>query len=171
MRSLVVTVGSTRFDALIEALGKDLERFREMISLFQLDEIIIQYGKCEASIYNRLSKLPNVRLVDYLPPAEMAHLLSRAVIVIAHGGAGTAFEVLRANKQNLERFLMIENPSLMDSHQGELIDGLIGLGCPVIRGQLDDIFGSIADSVPSGHSSLPEPNTDILAQILTEAIK
>lgn len=171
MRSLVVTVGSTRFDALIEALGRDLERFQEMISLFQLDEIVIQYGKCEQSIVNRLARLPNVRLVDYLPPAEMAYLLSQATIVIAHGGAGTAFEVLRANKQNLERFLMIENPTLMDSHQGELIDGLVALGCPVIRGRLDDIFGSIANQIPTGHFQLPEPNTEILAQILTDAIK
>ncbi len=165
MRSLLVTVGSTRFDDLIEALSGNLERFKEMISLFQIEQVTIQYGKCEASVLRPFKSVQNVRLVDYLPPSEMTALLASATVVIAHGGAGTAFELLRSNKQ-IERFVMVENPGLMDSHQSELIDVLIAMGCPVIRGSIEDIYNSVADAVPVKQFNLPSSNSKVLISIL-----
>ena len=160
-----MTVGSTRFDDLIGALSQDLERFKEMISLFQIESVTIQYGKCSSSLLQPFKTLSIVRLVDYLPPSEMTALLASASVVIAHGGAGTAFELLRSNKQ-IERFVMVENPSLLDSHQSELIDGLIAMGCPVIRGSLDEIYDSVANPVPVKQFNLPTSNPKILVNIL-----
>lgn len=167
-RLLLVTVGSTRFDDLIFALSSDLERFKELLSLFQIDTVTIQYGKCDESVLGAFRTVRNVRLVDYLPPDEMAALLASATVVIAHGGAGTAFELLRANR-TVERFVMVENPGLMDSHQAELIDGLIEMGCPVVRGSVEDVYGTIAEGVPERRLfNLPAANCSVLASILDD---
>lgn len=167
MRSLLVTVGSTRFDDLISALSADLERFKEIISLFEVERVTIQFGKCDESVLRPFRSLQCVRLVEYLPPAEMTLLLATATVVIAHGGAGTAFELLRSNKR-IERFVMVENARLMDSHQAELIDALIEMGCPVIRGSVEDIYESVADKVPVKRFNLPASNSQVLVNILDQ---
>lgn len=193
MRTLLVTVGSTRFDGLIEALG-DASLWRETTRVHDIDRVVVQHGACAVTVISRLrDALASVlgtqfQLTAYLKPAEMKHLLTTCPVIVAHGGAGTAFEVLRENGQ-LERFVMVANDALMDNHQTELIDGLIALGCGVTRGVLGQLDRALlirdtASLTPliSGPSSLaplisdassltlPPPNTDIIASILDKCL-
>lgn len=161
MRTLLVTVGSTKFDELIHVIEKDQINLRDFINKFRIEKIVIQHGKSPAP---KMFNFDNIQIVDYLKPDEMSKLLCESTVIISHGGAGTIFEVLRGNKSNLELLLVVENENLMDAHQAELIESLIDINCPIQKGNLNNLFVSSASVVDS--INLPEPNYSQLIKII-----
>lgn len=173
MGILLVTVGSTKFDKLIEAISEDRNGLSNLINQFFIEKIVIQHGKSpKPTICLSDDHKNNIQIVmrDYLLPTEMCELLSTATVIISHGGAGTAVEVLRAQNKNLRAFVMVENDSLMDGHQAELISALIGMKCPVQRGNLKSIFSIETNCYTKTITSLPEPNVSVLVNILDQYI-
>lgn len=161
MRTLLVTVGSTKFDELIRVIERHQVNFKDFIKKFRIERVIIQHGKSPAP---KMVNFDNIQIVDYLKPEVMSKLLCESTVIISHGGAGTIFEVLRGNKSNLEMFLVVENENLMDAHQSELIESLIAINCPIQRGDLKNLFG-ITDN-KSSSVNLPEPNYSQLVKII-----
>lgn len=119
---LFVTVGSTRFDKLIEKLLSD-ESLNQIINL-GFARLIMQVGQSDydpkkfAQLKSSLSLQIELELYEY--KSSIAEDIERADLVVGHAGAGTCLEVLRANK----RLLLVVNDSLMDNHQNELADQL-----------------------------------------------
>ena len=172
MRTLLVTVGSTKFDDLIEAVQFASENgsLESFIKNFKIDNLIIQHGK---------SKAPKLaipaEILDYIKPERMSQLLATSTVIISHGGAGTIFETLRSKSDNLEAFVIVENCNLMDSHQSELIEALIEMKCPLQRAGIDfktHLFNDIhCSKVEISKFSLPQSDYTQLTSLLKLNLK
>lgn len=120
--ALFVTVGSTRFDKLINNILKD-----ECISFIAdlgFTKLTMQVGQSEydQEEFDRIKSNTNRKLEIelYKYKSSLEEDIERADLIIGHAGAGTCLEVLRANK----RLLLVVNETLMDNHQNELADQL-----------------------------------------------
>ena len=181
MKTLLVTVGSTQFDDLIVAVENDQIGLKRVVRDFQIERIVIQHGRSKAPKLDDLDSLINVHIRDYIEPERMTRLLCESTIIISHGGAGTIFEVLRGNQNELEAFLIVENENLMDAHQSELVATLEGMKCPIQRisgreikngsGNLS-IFGEIKCGKWKEFKDfkLPEPNFNLLTELINRYI-
>ncbi len=97
---IFVTVGTTRFDELVEGIDKIAPKLGE--------EVVIQLGNCKYMPVN----CNYISFVD-----DLFEYYEKATIVIAHGGAGITFEVLAVGK----KLISIENPNVLERHQGDLL--------------------------------------------------
>ena len=116
-RNVFVTVGTTSFDALVEALDSpavvDILRARGYTSL------TMQIGR---GTYRprRVRTRPGFRVdvFDFRPSLDEA--MRAASLVVSHAGAGSVFEALGARAP----LLVVVNESLMGNHQVELAEEL-----------------------------------------------
>ena len=122
-RSVFVTVGTTSFDALIEAVDSK-QIVRKLIER-GYDSLFIQRGR-GAYVPKHLVAVGggkfDVQVVEYLPSLDRA--LKEASLVISHAGAGSVFEALSFHVPTL----VVVNEALMDNHQVELAETLAELG-------------------------------------------
>jgi len=121
-RSIFVTVGTTSFDGLVDAVTS--EPALRWMADNGYDRLAVQYGKgrkpsaAATSFDGPLSVA--VESYDYKPSLEGD--MSDADLIISHAGAGTVMECLRM--RNGKRLAVVINSSLMDNHQTELADAL-----------------------------------------------
>lgn len=167
-RTLLVTVGSTRFDGLIESIQQDHNEFVEFIGYYSIDKIVIQHGRSKAPVLKGFDG--PVEIVDYFEPQVMAKLLRESTVIISHGGAGTIFEVLRSRNRNLEAFIVVENESLMDGHQSELIDSLLELNCPIKRANLNELFDCKTE-FGDYTNTIPAPDNTMLVSLINSYLR
>jgi len=133
-KSVFVTVGTTSFDALVEAM--DSEEMIQTLIERGYDSLTIQRGRgtyvpkhIVTSTSSERSSAPTpwrtffkVQVVEFLPSLDA--VLKEASLVISHAGAGSVFESLSLGKPTL----VVVNESLMDNHQVELAETLASLG-------------------------------------------
>lgn len=133
-RNVFVTVGTTSFDALVEAM--DSEELIQTLIEKGYDSLTIQRGRgayvpkhvvSATSTSSRSSSSARrtffkVDVVEFLPSLD--GVLKDASLVISHAGAGSVFESLSLGKPTL----VVVNESLMDNHQVELAETLASLG-------------------------------------------
>ena len=133
-RNVFVTVGTTSFDALVEAM--DSEELIQTLIEKGYDSLTIQRGRgayvpkhvvSATSTSSRSSTSARrtffkVKVVEFLPSLD--GVLKDASLVISHAGAGSVFESLSLGKPTL----VVVNESLMDNHQVELAETLASLG-------------------------------------------
>jgi beta-1,4-N-acetylglucosaminyltransferase len=119
-RSIFVTVGTTRFDPLIEAVTRvDALQWMKQNGYTHL---VIQYGKGrEPAVAEMIEDAEqkntfwmDIRSYSFQPSLEQD--MNEADLLISHAGAGTIMEALRLQK----RLVVVINTSLMDNHQTEL---------------------------------------------------
>ncbi|KAF7791313.1 hypothetical protein EIP86_002327 [Pleurotus ostreatoroseus] len=125
-----VTVGSTRFDALVQrALSNaviDVLRVKGYTSL------VVQCGDSEfdTSLFGKQGEtwtraLEGVGSIEvWRFKSTLQEEYERADLVISHAGSGTILDVLRLHKP----LIVVPNSTLMDDHQQELASALAGLG-------------------------------------------
>lgn len=116
--TLLVTVGTTRFDQLIKKiLNKESV---EQLAIMGFARLILQIGKSEYEVeqVEPLREIIEIEIYDYKP--SLLDDIDRADVVVGHAGAGTCLEVLRMNR----RLLLVVNETLMDNHQRELAEQL-----------------------------------------------
>ena len=139
--NVFVTVGTTSFDELIEAM--DSIDVIETLKARGYDSLFIQRGRgayepkhiissshsCSSEISKKFTKKKKknenefvISIVDFLPSLDK--VLKEASLVISHAGAGSVFEALSMNKPTL----VIVNETLMHNHQVELAETLADLG-------------------------------------------
>lgn len=104
---IFVTVGSTDFDALVEAVDR-LCVPGGVLAGYEV-EMQIGTGKYEPA---------HARHFRFAPTLEP--YFERAELVIAHGGLGTAMEVIGLGR----RLLAVANPDRYDRHQEDLLGTL-----------------------------------------------
>lgn len=132
--TVLVTVGTTKFDALIDAVYSG--SMLDVISTYESPRILIQHGasrisadhaKHRGSIIGTdcfCSRIRGVDIYSFPYTSSFSALLTAADVVIAHAGAGTILEALRTETR--PRLLAVPNNALMDDHQRELADALQG---------------------------------------------
>jgi UDP-N-acetylglucosamine transferase subunit ALG13 len=117
-----VTVGSTDFDALVQAAD-------EAIPACNVDGII-QIG---SGRYTPV-KVPHFRFASSLVP-----YYDQATVVVAHGGVGTTMEVLRRGLP----LVSLSNPDRYDNHQDDLLSALSEEGHLIWCQELDQLKQAI----------------------------
>jgi UDP-N-acetylglucosamine transferase subunit ALG13 len=127
---ILVTVGSTRFDALVEAVDR-----LAGAGVLPAGEVLAQRG-------NGDYQPRHIESVAYLP--EIHEYYARAELVICHGGTGTVFALLRAGTP----FVPVPNSELQDNHQADLLAQLEAEGLCRVCWRLDDLAERIAGVAP-----------------------
>lgn len=115
IRTVYVTVGSTKFDALIQNITTD-----EVLKILQskgCKNLVLQIGKgLRVNEQNIAIKYGiNVEQYDFkIEPKRMD--IINADLVIGHAGAGTCLDILTNRKPGI----LVINDQLMNNHQQEL---------------------------------------------------
>lgn len=139
-RTVLVTVGSTKFEALIRAV--DTNDVAEALHRKGYTHLVIQKGTgsylprtlVPKGTSNALETGLTVEFFDHAP--SIADRIAAADLVISHAGSGSTFESLSAGKV----VIVVPNPMLMDDHQAELGQHLAAAGilvCARPEGLLD----------------------------------
>lgn len=147
-----VTVGTTRFDLLIEYVTSPaiLRRLKQI----GCKEITLQTGNSDAEIGEYVKE--DIKLNLYRFKDSIKEDINRADLVISHAGAGSCLETLDANKP----LLVVINEDLMDNHQLELAEQLQVDGhvyyctCDTLESTLSVVDFSLLSPFPKPDSSL-----------------
>ena len=118
MVKIFVAVGTTEFDALVEAMDKIAPEIEGDIT------IQIGHGRYEPQNCDFFRLAPS--LDQYYDWAD---------VVVAHGGFGTTMEVLHKGK----RLISLSNPDRYDEHQSDLLGTLESEGYLVWCRRLEDL--------------------------------
>ncbi|KAL6777120.1 hypothetical protein ACKKBF_B20285 [Auxenochlorella protothecoides x Auxenochlorella symbiontica] len=128
-RRVFLTVGTTRFDALVEAVDSTavaavLRRRGYTHLTMQIGAAAFQGSRLLPAGTTR-GVLPDGLVVEWFDysPSLAAHVAG-AALVVSHAGAGSVFEALVAGVP----VVAVPNPQLMDDHQAELARKLEGAG-------------------------------------------
>eukprot|EP00291_Cryptomonas_curvata_P031140 CAMPEP_0172211658 /NCGR_PEP_ID=MMETSP1050-20130122/36535_1 /TAXON_ID=233186 /ORGANISM="Cryptomonas curvata, Strain CCAP979/52" /LENGTH=179 /DNA_ID=CAMNT_0012892155 /DNA_START=67 /DNA_END=606 /DNA_ORIENTATION=- len=121
-----VTVGTTKFDALVKALDTDF--VQQALVAQGFSTLLIQRGKSEHEPKSRVGNSLDVHVYEYKPSLKPD--AESADLIISHAGAGSVLEALRLvgafagsvlEALRLRKTLIVvANESLMDNHQQEL---------------------------------------------------
>ncbi|GLI61930.1 hypothetical protein VaNZ11_004456 [Volvox africanus] len=127
-RSVFVTVGTTKFEALVERVDS-LDLLRALRDK-GYKKIIIQKGNgkyCPGVIVPKgqtKATTEGVEIEYFEYSSSLASYISSAALVISHAGSGSIFETLTAGVP----LIVVPNPLLMDNHQVELGEQLAAMG-------------------------------------------
>lgn len=119
--SIFVTVGTTRFDELIDTICTD-----EILTSLQhvhCKLLKIQYGAGKSIDTNAVEEVRHKFGIDiecYDFKANILSDINASDLVISHAGAGSCIEVLTSKKP----LVVVVNENLMDNHQTELAQQL-----------------------------------------------
>lgn len=126
-----VTVGTTRFDALVAAVLSP--EFAAACQKHSVSRVRVQVGssalplgidqpdtgkETRCSIAQRGSSPVSFELFTLRP--SLADDIAGAAFIVSHAGAGSIFEALRADKP----LIVVVNDALADNHQTELADAM-----------------------------------------------
>ncbi|XP_023814836.1 putative bifunctional UDP-N-acetylglucosamine transferase and deubiquitinase ALG13 [Oryzias latipes] len=112
MKTVFVTVGTTRFDELIETVT--CSEAAKALKARGYKRLLLQIGR--GSFVPDADSCPELKLEVFRFKDSIAEDMKQADLVISHAGAGSCLEALGAGKP----LLVVVNDKLMDNHQLEL---------------------------------------------------
>ncbi|KAI9006266.1 UDP-N-acetylglucosamine transferase subunit ALG13 [Phycomyces nitens] len=162
--SVFVTVGSTGFDELIQAVTS--VSFLSFLELQGYRNLVVQYGSSEA-IYTRSILLPttiNLAVTGYSYKQSIDDDMNQADVIVSHAGSGTLLQALRLDNKKI---VVVVNTSLMDNHQREIADAMESKNYVVSTdpSNLEDAVRSIQKRTIN---QFPKPNTNHFGNLLDE---
>ena len=101
--------------------------------------------------------LPHERFVPHL-----RKLYAKSSLVIAHGGAATTFEVLRAGVP----LVSVANPDRYDDHQTDLLEALSEAGHLTWCRDLVDLEEAVDAALAGGATPLPDGTCSIGSEVV-----
>ncbi|XP_076628375.1 alg13 UDP-N-acetylglucosaminyltransferase subunit [Colletes latitarsis] len=116
-KRVFVTVGTTKFDELIETVLNS--EILEALSLKGYNELILQIGKT-SYVPNCIPCCGFITIEYFTMSPNILEHVKTSDLVISHAGAGSILDSLE-NKKNL---IVVVNQNLMDNHQLELAEQL-----------------------------------------------
>ncbi|KAH7914965.1 glycosyl transferase [Hygrophoropsis aurantiaca] len=148
-----VTVGSTKFDALAQAVLS--ESVLKSLHDKGYKYLVLQRGNSDVGISEETLSLrrEGVDIEAWKYKASIQTDIERADLVISHSGSGTVLDVLRLGKP----LIVVPNPTLLDNHQEELASELENLGY-LKAASVGNLQETIANFEPS--SLVPFPPFD-----------
>ncbi|KAF8503629.1 glycosyltransferase family 1 protein [Russula emetica] len=125
---VLITVGSTRFDALVEAALS--QPVLNALAQKGYSDVIIQCGNSQVDdAFSPTEREQNVRRygvnIDvwrFKPSLDEEY--DAADLVIGHAGSGTILDALRRGKS----LIIVPNPTLLDNHQEDMAHAMGKLG-------------------------------------------
>lgn len=147
MSTLFVTVGTTEFDGLIEAI--DCEEFIACLKKCDFQYLNVQTGRGayvpkvlsnyqSTEFANNISSSLKVTVFNFKNNLDAD--MKGADMIISHCGAGSILESITLRKP----LIVVINESLQDNHQKELSDALLeGNYCLSIKTQTSDLIKAI----------------------------
>ncbi|KIJ69232.1 glycosyltransferase family 1 protein [Hydnomerulius pinastri MD-312] len=150
-----VTVGSTKFDALVQAaISKPvLDTLRNN----GYTRIILQRGNSDLGDGStqdfKTIQEDNIEIETWKFKPSTQTDIEQADLVISHAGSGTILDALRSGKP----LIVVPNPTLLDNHQEELASKLDSLG-HLKATPVQDLAATIASFDPS--TLIPFPAFD-----------
>lgn len=158
-----ITVGTTRFDELIEAVThtRALDAFHRA----GFRRLRIQYGRgAPPAAATAPPAGCAVRVEAFAFKPSLAADMDEAALVISHAGSGSILEALERGKT----LVVVVNERLMDNHQAELADELHArrhlLACRV-RG-LHEVLDALAER--PALEPFPSPSADAFGRYVDE---
>ena len=118
MKCCFVTVGTTKFEALIEALESDDVQAALVESGF--GRVIVQYGQGERVPFAARAPRPGLVVESYRLKPAIRGDMETADLIVSHAGYGCLMESLTLGKATVA----VTNSLLMDDHQTEIADAL-----------------------------------------------
>ncbi|KAM3866825.1 UDP-N-acetylglucosamine transferase subunit ALG13 [Diretmus argenteus] len=112
MKTVFVTVGTTRFDELVERVTSP--DAVQALKNRGYERLVLQVG--QGSVLPHPDSCPQLKLEVFRFKDSIAEDFRRADLVISHAGAGSCLEALGAGKP----LLVVVNDRLMNNHQLEL---------------------------------------------------
>ncbi|KAJ8598001.1 glycosyl transferase [Rhizopogon salebrosus TDB-379] len=151
-----VTVGSTRFDALVEAVISEavLSTLRDLgydRLILQRGNSIIKSEESDPESYYIQQQGVEIEIWKYKPSIQAE--FEQADLIISHAGSGTILDVLRLGKP----LIVVPNPTLLDNHQEELASALQAQGY-LKATSIQNLASTIASFEP--HNLVPFPPFD-----------
>lgn len=118
--NLLVSVGSTRFDSLIEEICSS--SFLRMLEDEGFTSITIQHGKSPILI-EESTKILKIQTFSYIDHITFISFMDSSQFIIAHCGSGIILDYLKSKDKkiyNQKKLFLVPNHLLMDDHQVEL---------------------------------------------------
>jgi beta-1,4-N-acetylglucosaminyltransferase len=139
MKELLVTVGTTSFDELIETVLK--ESFLDAARGLGIRKLTLQVGNGRFDPDKVMKHVGFAAVEAFRYKPSLSDCVARADVVVCHGGAGTCLEVLELGKPAI----VVVNEALMDNHQQELADKLADDGhlFSCYCGELVSVFSQV----------------------------
>jgi beta-1,4-N-acetylglucosaminyltransferase len=164
------TVGSTKFDALVQAVlsqpvltALHLQGYTALV--VQCGNSKVDVGSSSATITGDITSLQkdglDIEIWKFKPSLQTEY--DRADLVISHAGSGTILDVLRLGKW----LIAVPNPTLLDNHQEDLASSLNALG-HLKASTIDDLPQTIADFDPSSITPFPPFDGSKFSNLLNE---
>ena len=138
-RGVLVTVGTTSFDGLVEAATS--EAFAEQLEAMGYAWLRVQVGRGKAPEEKWDTRRPLRRSWFRMTP-DMPGEMGNAALIVSHGGAGSIMEALTLKK----RLIVCVNTALMGNHQEELAVALRDRRHLVLCDSPSDLVSAVASS-------------------------
>lgn len=176
MSRLLVTVGTTRYDPLIQHVSSP--DFLELAADLGIVSILIQHGTSPRPSIVAPKRLcvQTEAFISNLPDH-----IELSDIVIGHCGSGTVLDVLRgsifasasADSSTRPRLILVPNDALMDGHQRELAEEIARQNWAVISivSDLGQALQQVITSHPCPSCPLPSPSTRVLNETIRSLLQ
>lgn len=109
---VLVTVGTQKqaFDRLFDLIRSSKELKKE--------ELVVQRG------YTKCNNSKRIKAFDFIPLEEMEDYISKADLVISHGGVGTIFSAIKKGKKVIAIPRLAKYGEHINDHQIEICEAL-----------------------------------------------
>lgn len=164
-RTVFVTVGSTRFDALITAITN--ATCVNALATAGVHSLIIQHGAGSApdAAASALCASRGITLSSFTYESDISARLSSAWLVVSHAGAGSLLEATGLRR----RVVAVVNDALADDHQWELA-GAMHEAQLVIATDVAGLSEAIAAAARMRAGQLAMRNNRLLPGVLGEEL-
>lgn len=152
--SCLVTVGTTKFDALICHLERNATSFRKLLESRGIRRLVVQIGRTALPPPKGLLDLGDGKfsVECFRLSSEFRSILEASTLVISHAGAGSITETLRLGIP----MLVVVNETLMDNHQQELATAMARHGY-LHWTRVDDVLTALEDNDFDTLKPYPKP--------------
>ncbi|PVU85804.1 hypothetical protein BB559_006821 [Furculomyces boomerangus] len=157
MKSVFVTVGSTKFDDLVNKTSSS--DFLKTLEAEGYDKLIIQHGN--STLKSSKDHSQNVIVQAFNFDKDLEEFYNQADLVISHAGSGSIMNCLRRNK----KLIVVVNDSLMDNHQSELAEEL-SRNNYLISSTVGNLNNTIKNVSSTKLVEYPKQNVDEISNII-----
>ncbi|RKO94758.1 glycosyl transferase [Blyttiomyces helicus] len=156
-----VTVGTTRFDALVRLSTSPA--FLTALSKTGFTTLEIQHGH---SPLPPLPPNPPLQITTTAFKPSLAKSMSTASLIISHGGSGSILEAL----DRATPLIVVVNPDLQDDHQSELARALQESGVLVWARDVGDVVGLIEERAWEGLKPFGKADRSGFVKVVEELV-